>query len=176
MRIFPTYIVVVSLWMISRAGFTQERSPLRTDSIHSSTARFAVERAVWEAVQRLECPECGKVLSDFRDAAGRTIRARLDFMGETPRSYLTRITFREALDRRCQDSARLAFTYVGSGEVFICGTQFWQEYQNNPSHVAALIIHEMMHTLGLAENPPSSMEINTRVLKRCWSVHRRRCP
>ena len=37
----------------------------------------------------------------------------------------------------------------------------------NPTYVEALVIHEMMHTLGLGENPPSSLEINARVLKRC---------
>ena len=47
-------------------------------------------------------------VSDFRDASGRTIQMRLDLLEETPRSYLTRIAFREALDRRCQDSAKLA--------------------------------------------------------------------
>lgn len=146
-----------------------EHKPLiLTNSLQSATARFALNRAAREAVQRLERPECRKVLSDFRDASGRTIQMRLDLLGETPRCYLMRITFREALDSRCQDSARLAFTSIGSREVFICGTQFWQEYRNNPSHVEALVIHEMMHTLGLGENPPSSLEINARVLARCW--------
>jgi hypothetical protein len=36
------------------------------------------------------------------------------------------------------------------------------------------MIHEMMHTMGLGENPPSSIEISTRVLKRCWSADRHR--
>jgi hypothetical protein len=30
-----------------------------------------------------------------------------------------------------------------------------------------LIIHEMLHTLGLGENPPSSREITQRVTERC---------
>ena len=96
------------------------------------------------------------------------MQERLDLLGDTPRSYLSRLTFREAFDRRCQDSVTLAFTYLESREVFVCGTQFWQAYQRNPSRVEALIIHEMMHTLGLGENPPSSLEISARVLKRCW--------
>jgi hypothetical protein len=169
MRI-PTFVLVVSMLMASRQGFTQGNAPL-SDAIHASTARFAVERAVWGAVERLERPECGKVLSDFTDARGRTLQAILDALGETPRSYLVRLTFREAIDRRCQDSSRLAFTFVGSREVFVCSTQLWQQYQENPSHVETIIIHEMMHTLGLPENPPSSVEINARVLKRCWGRH-----
>jgi hypothetical protein len=100
---------------------------------------------------------------------GRTIRARLDLLGETPGHYLTRVTFREAVDHRCHDPTRLAFTFVGSLEVFICGTQFWRKYQEDSRYVEALIIHEMMHTLGLGENPPSPDEINARVRKCCWS-------
>jgi hypothetical protein len=33
----------------------------------------------------------------------------------------------------------------------------------------AVIIHEMLHTLGLGENPPSSTEITFRVLNRCMN-------
>jgi len=134
------------VWTVAGAGSAQESAPLFIDSIHSSTARFAVQRAVSDAVQRLECPECRKVLSDFRDAGGRTIQARLDALAETPGRYLRRITFREAVDHRCDDPKRLAFTFVGSPEVFICGTQFWRKYQEDPRYVAALMIHEMMHT------------------------------
>ncbi len=161
--------VAITTATASRASTHKaSRVSLLTNSLQSAPARFALNRATSEAVHRLERSECRKVLSDFRDASGRTIQMRLDLLEETPRSYLTRIAFREALDRRCQDSAKLAFTTVGSREVFICGTQFWQTYRNNPSHVEALVIHEMMHTLGLGENPPSSMEITARVLARCW--------
>jgi hypothetical protein len=170
MSLCLTYVLVLSVLvsMPSGGGFARDNAPRFTNSLHSSTARFALERAVREALQRLERPKCGKVLSDFRDATGRTIQERLDLLGETPRSYLARLTFRESFDRRCQNSVTLAFTYLGSREVFVCGTQFWQAYQRTPSHVEALVIHEMMHTLGLGENPPSSLEINAQVIKRCW--------
>ena len=109
------------------------------------------------------------MLSDFRDAAGRTIQENLDRVGDTPRSYLPRITFREGLDRHhCKNPGILAFTSIGGREVFICSRQFWQVYRADPPRVEALLIHEMMHTLGLGENPPSSTEINARVRKRCW--------
>ena len=169
MQVFPTYVVVVLVWMVACPEPTRDSAPLRIESIHSSTARFTVQRAVWAAAQRLACPQCANVLSDFRDAGGRTIRARLDLLGETPGHYLRRITFREAVDHRCHDPEKLAFTSVGSPEVFICSTQFWRKYQEDPRYIEAVIIHEMMHTLGLGENPPSSSEISARVRKRCWS-------
>jgi hypothetical protein len=33
--------------------------------------------------------------------------------------------------------------------------------------VEAILIHEALHTLGLAENPPTSFEITRQVLGRC---------
>lgn len=137
--------------------------------IHTPTKRLAVVRAIGQAARRLERPACADVLSDFRAGDGRTIRERLNALGETPARYLARLRFRESFDDRCRDAARLAFTYVGSTDVYVCGTQFWQAYQSNPAHVEALIIHEMMHTLGLGENPPPSAEITARVVQRCSS-------
>jgi hypothetical protein len=34
-------------------------------------------------------------------------------------------------------------------------------------YVVASFIHEILHTLGLGENPPSSREITKRVIARC---------
>ena len=171
MRLCPMCVLVVSVAVPSPGNHLREVSPPATAAkIHNPTVRFALERAVNAASERLERPECRQVLSDFRDASGRTMQERLDALGDTPRHYLTRLTFREAgdLDSGCRDSARLAFAYVGKRDVFICGTRLWQTYRTNPPFVEALIIHEMMHTLGLGENPPSSLEINARVKKRCW--------
>ena len=114
MRVVPTFVLVVSVSMASSEGFAQDKPALRTDALHSATARFALERARKGSLERLERPECAKVLSDFRDASGRTMQERLDILGETPRRYLARLTFREAFDRRCQDSVTLAFTYLES--------------------------------------------------------------
>ena len=172
MQIFVTWVVVGAVSVGWCAAFTHGEPVISTDSIHSSTTRFAVQRAVAGALRRLDRPECGAVLSDFRDAEGRTIREKLDLLSETPRSYLTRLTFREVIGHRCQDATTAAFTRIGSREVFICGSQFWTEYRINPPYIEAVIIHEMMHTLGLPENPPSSLEINTAVLRRCWQKGR----
>jgi hypothetical protein len=168
MCVYSMCVLVVWLAVPSPETRAQENGASLAAGIHDPRARFALGRATKAAAERLEHPECQKVLSDFRDPSGQTIQERLDRIGDTPRQYLARLTFREALDRRCQDSARLAFTTVGQREVFICGTQLWRTYPTDPAHVEALIIHEMLHTLGLRENPPSSLEINAGVLKRCW--------
>jgi hypothetical protein len=170
MRVFfPTFVLVVAASIASRGAFAQDAAPVLTDSIHTPTTRFALVRAARAALERLERPECRKVLSDFRDASGRTIQENLDLLGDTPRSYLARITFREGLDRRpCQNAGILALTSIGGRDVFICSPQFWQTYRSDPTRVEGVLIHEMMHTLGLGENPPTSTEINTRVRERCW--------
>ena len=98
MRVYPTFVLVVYLAVPSAGSHRHERTGLVTDAIHDPTARFALERAVKMAADRLERPECRKVLSDFRDAFGRRIQERLDALGDTPRQYLTRLTFREALE------------------------------------------------------------------------------
>ena len=59
-------------------------------------------------------------------------------------------------------------TYRNQSVVFVCGTRLWQTYRRNPTHVEALVIHEMLHTLGLGENPPTSLQIQAGILKRCW--------
>ena len=168
MCVYATFVLFVCLRVPSPASHPQQTTRLVTAAMNDATARFALERAAKAAAERLERPGCQKVLSDFRDVSGHTIQERLDALGDTPRQYLARLTFRDAFDHRCQDSITLAFTYLESHDVFVCGTQFWQAYQKRPAYVEALIIHEMMHTLGLGENPPSSLEIHAQVLKRCW--------
>ncbi len=155
MRIVSTFVMVASV--------------LRVDAIHTPTTRFAVERAVRAAIERLDQPACERILSDFADASGRPLREQLDRAGDTPRSFLARVTFREEAGGRCRDPRTLAFTSIGGREIAICGQQFWDTYRKYPAHVEALLIHELLHTLGLGENPPSSLEITSRVLKRCWS-------
>jgi hypothetical protein len=168
MRTFPAFVLVVSAMSVSRESLAKEAPPVSTASIQSPTTRFAVERAARGARDRLERPECRRVLSDFRDASGRTLEENLELIGETPSARLARITFVETLDRRrCASPGVLAVGSVGGLQVFVCSPQFWHAYRDDPAHVEVIVIHEMMHTLGLAENPPTSAEINAQVRKRC---------
>jgi hypothetical protein len=40
-------------------------------------------------------------------------------------------------------------------------------WQQKPTHVVAAFIHELLHTLGLGENPPPTQDITRRVLQQC---------
>jgi hypothetical protein len=51
--------------------------------------------------------------------------------------------------------------------VYVCPARFLDTFRKNPGLAEAYLIHEMLHSLGLGENPPSSREITERVIDRC---------
>lgn len=126
------------------------------------------QRALEVAADMLTKPGCQEVLTDFRDGEGRTLRANLDEMGVTPSAYLAWVYFTPGGSRnRCDNSRVLASTSPGSRVVFICGTQFQSVQVQDSRYSAYTLIHEMLHTLGLGENPPTPREITGRVMARC---------
>ena len=62
---------------------------------------------------------------------------------------------------------RTAVRRFSPGGVGAAYSRFARNQTQNPSLAEAMVIHEMLHTLGLGENPPSSLEINERVRARC---------
>ena len=125
-------------------------------------AALDVSVAVYHAVLRLREPRCQEVLDDFRDAKGRPLRESLG--GSTPEGYLERLVIRNGeKSGHCASGDTAAFTTSGV-VVFVCGTTF---RRIPPNARANALIHEMLHTLGLRENPPTSTEIPRRVQARC---------
>jgi hypothetical protein len=61
----------------------------------------------------------------------------------------------------------LAFTTVGADHVFVCGPRFRETWKARPYFAELNVIHEMLHTLGLGENPPSSRAIDNIVRSYC---------
>jgi hypothetical protein len=130
---------------------------------------FAVSRAIEAAARRLEHPRCRSVLSDFRGSDGRTLTEVLTGEGLTAPAHLRRLFFYSAEDhRRCRSEA-LAFTTPGSRVVYVCAARFREGYSTNPARLEAVILHEMLHTLGLGEDPPTSEEITAQVVAACIS-------
>lgn len=120
------------------------------------------------AAEMLKRPVCQEVLIDFRDGRGRTLRENLDEIGLTPSAYLAQVYFTPGLGlRRCEDRNVLASTSPGSRVVFVCSMQFETVQRHDPRYSAYTLIHEMLHSLGLGENPPTSLEITDRVRGRC---------
>ncbi len=127
-------------------------------------AALLVRRALDEAHRVLAETRCQSMLEDFQDAHGRSLRERLALLHMDVQRYLDFVVFVEAT-RPCTDT--LAYTAPGNRVVYLCVRAIERLWRDNPDHVVASLIHEMLHTLGLGENPPSSSEITERVIARC---------
>jgi hypothetical protein len=123
-----------------------------------------IRRALDEAFRQLAEPRCQALLDDFHDAAGRALRERLLSLDLDVQQYLEVIRFEQAT-RHCRDT--IAYTAPGSRVVFLCVPAVERSWRDNPDHLVATLIHEMLHSLGLGENPPSSAEITDRVRRAC---------
>jgi hypothetical protein len=128
--------------------------------------KHAVIRAIEGAARRLARTECQALLDEFSDASGRPLRAVLAAMDASAAEYLAWVLFHDADPPTCP-GLTLVHTTVGSRVVRVCGRKFERALAENTLHAEAAIIHEMLHSLGLGENPPSSYHITKRVLERC---------
>jgi hypothetical protein len=150
---------VVALGSISPAARTLDLGPFYA---------AAVERAVQGATRRLQNPECRRIFADFRDASGVTLQARLDSLGMPATDYLQRLVFTDGFGHRgCRRGDALALTAPGSRVVYVCGPRFQRAQARRPQTAELAVLHETLHTLGLGENPPDSLEITRQVGARC---------
>jgi hypothetical protein len=133
-----------------------------TDPIEARILRLALIGAA----QRLEESQCRTVLSEFRDPQGHPLANALTKLETEAARYLTWLHFRDAPRQYC-DGSRLAVTAPRSRAVFVCGRSFERSWRENAVYAEATLIHEMLHSLGLDENPPSSGEITARIRLRC---------
>jgi len=135
----------------------------------------AVERAKAGASQRLQDPGCLRLLTDFKDRQGRTLAQNLETWGVAAAEYVRMIPFLDgSANPGCQRKEIDLQTTPGLPPVFVCpagagapNSRFAAVQARSPALAEAMVIHEMLHTLGLGENPPSSLEITERVRARC---------
>jgi hypothetical protein len=133
------------------------------DPVAGRAAREALNRA-WEWLAR---PRCRTLLTDFSDPTGRPLADRLAGLGIDIQTYLTWVVFIDDTHHPACVTGVLAVMVPGSRVVRLCTTEIKRARQQDSPQIVAAFIHEMLHTLGLAENPPSSNEITKRVLARC---------
>lgn len=137
------------------------------DRFHGASVRRAVEAAAL----RLGTAECQKIFTDFHDEDGTPLQHRLDTEAVAAADYLRRIVFTDGSDRRrCASDHTLAFTAPGSRVVYVCVRRFYQVQIREAMTVEMILIHELLHTLGLRENPPNSYEITRQVAGRCHGI------
>ncbi len=127
-----------------------------------------LEKARLRAAEKLESPACRLVLTDFRDGSGRTLEENLADTGLSPAEYLLGLGFRSG---RNEDTCRRghidAFTHMNASTVWVCAGGSLDVTSPRVPLGPNTLIHEMLHTLGLGENPPTTFEITERVNARC---------
>jgi len=134
----------------------------------AGTERFAIERAIAGAVQRLDKAECQRILTDFTDPSRRTLAENLAELGKTPAEFMNELFWVDDRDTLCcQRRCALAFTAPGQRVIRVCGRRFAQVSLSRPIYGEAVFIHEMLHALGLGENPPRSSDITRQIIARC---------
>jgi hypothetical protein len=104
------------------------------------------------------------VLADFESVNGGRLDLVLRSTGRTAQEQLDPLVLESGLGRYGCSGGQLAFTQIHSPVVSICLRRF--TLLRRPEQDAVLI-HEMLHSLGLGENPPESVAITAQVLKRC---------
>ena len=132
----------------------------------AGTAR-ALKQALQEAWRQLGEARCQVLLSEFKDKEGSPLAANLSRGAADLQDHLARLVFVDGAETRACATGALAVTEPGSRVVRVCSSRLVWTWQQHPRHVVAGLIHEALHTLGLGENPPSSTEITSLVLKRC---------
>ena len=129
-----------------------------------------VRRAVEGAAELLAHPACAAVLDDFRDGSGRPLRARLAALEVDPATYARMVLFYDgSSEAPCRRPRVNAFTVPGSRIVHACPA-LGSLVASQPAEAEAVVVHEILHTLGLEENPPSGEEISAAVSRRCGPV------
>jgi hypothetical protein len=126
----------------------------------------AVHWALKGAARRLEGAGCQSVLSlpRLRAQDGRLLQGGSELSTDSA-GYLAQLSFVDGSDSRLCRQGAILFTSPGHRVVRVCGRRFVSEWRGNPRRAQVLLIHELLHTLGLGENPPSSEEITNIVLR-----------
>jgi len=129
--------------------------------------RMAVAEAIWGAARRLALARCLGLLDEFVDASREPLRAVLTAQEMDAGEYLDRMFFYDANPSDCEGTMLAGATGPGSRVIRVCGRRFARTMAESSSQGEALIIHEMLHSLGLGENPPTSRYITSRILDEC---------
>jgi hypothetical protein len=151
------------------AVFGQSDGTLRVHIDKDPAARMTVILGTQGASARLRRPACRKILEDFPGWPGREIVSQLETSGISLEVYIrSYISFVDGSDNKlCNtDEGTFAFTGLGHKVVHVCPARVINLVKDMTT-VELLVIHEILHTLGLPENPPSSAAITDRVRKRC---------
>ncbi len=138
----------------------------RVRALATFDARVA-EFAREGAMRRLRSPECQRVLTDFADADGRPLAESLAPFAMGPDEYLAQLPLLDGAGHLlCENGQSQLLTSQGVKRVFVC-KGFLKTVSERRDDAELYLIHEVLHTLGLGENPPTSQQITQQVKRRC---------
>ena len=136
--------------------------------VEDAYTRDAATRALDGASLRLARPKCQALFLEFKDARDLPLTAKLRELETDPEGYLRMVLFLDgAQSATCRRHGVLAFTAQGSRVVYLCGRDFERAWRKDAAEVQATVIHELLHSLGLGENPPSPRTITYRIQQLC---------
>ena len=132
----------------------------------------AVDRARNVAIRKLQDATCRKVFTDFKDTQGRTLQQNLEEWTADPADYVALVPFLDGSDQKlCRNTKTMLVAQPGVRRIYVC--KAFADFQvKEPGIAESMVIHEILHTLGLGENPPTSIEITQRVEARCSAPSR----
>jgi hypothetical protein len=156
--------IAVLFPLLASPGAARAQVGLRPlPSFEAQSVEFAREGAM----RRLRDPGCLRLLEEFRDADGSPLTAKLATFGVSADQYLAMIPFLDGTSRPlCKGGQSQLLTARGVARIAVC-QPFLQTVDRERVAAEVYVIHEMLHTLGLGENPPSSQEITQRVKRLC---------
>ena len=142
-----------------RSAVAQDPTPAggygRADHIFLvGPAHLTLDVAMRGAIRRLSTVKCQQVFADFTDQVGRALTTTLAATGRSPVDLLAELYFvdaDEAIQCRKGDAV-VAFTTPGGRVIHVCGKRFIGPALNRRGGEIVLI-HELLHALGLGENP-----------------------
>jgi hypothetical protein len=141
---------------------TLTATPRSRIQISDVRLKRSAELALRFASEQVAANGCRGLLSEFVDERGQTLEARLERLQLSLRDYLHAVYF---LDGSALPSCTgpVAVTTPGSRVVYLCS----RLTRESTSETWVTIIHEVLHSLGLGEHPPSPAHISNRVRKHC---------
>lgn len=161
------HILLASLQLVAAPASAQGRARLVAVRALDTGDASVVEAARQGAMARLRSPECRRVLGDFTDAQGRPLEEKLATFALPPDEFLAILPLLDGSERPlCQAHQSHLLTTAGVPRVFVCQSFLKAVYQERVM-AEVYLIHELLHTLGLGENPPSSQQITQQVVRRC---------
>jgi hypothetical protein len=160
-------VLVSALLIDVLSGPAHAQTPVLIGFLDFETRTYVL-RAVAGAAVRLARPPCQEIFGDFSNGSGQRLSARFAASGKTvAEAFAVLRVFEDRNAKQCFGGTRLAFTEVGSQLIRVCGPQFKDQFLRDRRVTELIMIHELLHTFGLGENPPSSQEISAQVAVRC---------